>query len=205
MKPNKLFKTLPFQVLITIAVLIAGSCETKTTEQSSDPAKQATEENDIKFENKKLEKDAQFLVDAAAFNLEEIELARLGSQKGTADVKELSGMMLGEHEKALNEIRDFAKAKQVTVPDSASNDAGDNYNMLKEKTGNEFDKAFCQRLVDTHQKAVEFFEKESSDSRDQDLKEYATTKLPDLRKHLDHIFACQKKVENRAENKVQNK
>jgi putative membrane protein len=194
MKPGKFLTTIKYSLLITAAALISTSCENKKPEESQDATKQAAKENDIKFENKKQEKDAQFLVDATAFNLEQIQLAHLGEQKGTADIKDLSQMMLTEHEKMLPELQKLAKDKQVTVPDSASADAFDNYNMLKDKNGDEFNKSFCDRLVETHKKAVGVFEKESADSRDQDLKEYATTKLPDLRKHLDHIFACQKKT-----------
>jgi len=197
MKTNELINTVMLLVLFAAAAFTAVSCENNPTEQTNDPAKEATEENEIKFENKKLEKDAQFLVDATAFNREQIQLARLGAQKGNADVKALSAMMLTEHEKSLKEATDHAKNKQITVPDSISSDASDNYNTLQEKNGIEFDKAFCERLVESHKKAVGFFEKESADSRDQDLKEWATTKLPDIRTHLDHIFAVQKKLDNK--------
>ncbi len=193
MKLIKLLRTIKHPLVIVFATIMATACDNKKP-ASEDATSEAVKENDIKFENKKQEKDAQFLVDAAAFNLEQVQLARLGEQKGSAEVKDLSRAMLAEHEKMLPEIQKFAKDKQVTVPDSASSDAFDSYNTLKAKNGNEFDKAFCDRLVETHQKAVGFYEKESSDSRDQDLKEYATTKLPELRKHLDHIFASQKKT-----------
>ncbi len=73
MKTSKSFATIKCLVLVAIAVLITTACNNQPTEQTAaDPAKEASEENDIKFDNKKLEKDAQFLVDASAFNLEQI-------------------------------------------------------------------------------------------------------------------------------------
>ncbi|MES2621057.1 MAG: DUF4142 domain-containing protein [Bacteroidota bacterium] len=197
MKTSELINTVMVMAMFVVAAFTAVSCENKPAEKTNDPAKEATEENEIKFENKKLEKDAQFLVDATAFNREQIQLARLGTQKGNGDVKGLSAMMLTEHEKSLKQATDYAKNKQITVPDSISTDAADNYNALRDKNGIDFNKAFCERLVESHQKAIGFFEKESADSRDQDLKEWATTKLPDIRTHLDHIFAVQKKLGDR--------
>ena len=199
MKAGNFFKTIKCVAIVAVSALIAASCENKSSEQASgtDAAKEATAENEIKFENKKQEKDARFLVDATAFNLEQIQLARLGEQKGNADIKKLSTMMLAEHEKALKEGSEMAKNKQITVPDTTTTGVQDSYKMLNDKNGNDFNTAFCDRLVENHQKAVGFFEKESADSRDMDLKEWATAKLSDIRKHLDHIFACQKKLEKK--------
>lgn len=197
MKPNKIFQTVKLTGLLTVCILIATSCENKPAEQTNDPAKQASKENEIKFDNKKLEKDAQFLVDATAFNLEQMQLSRLGEQKGNADIKHVSKMIQQEHTKTLKQLNDFSKNKQISIPDSASLEAQDNYNLLKDKNGVDFNKAFCERMVEGHKKAVGIYEKESTDSRDMDLKEWATTQLPDIRKHLDTIFACQKKLEEK--------
>ena len=187
MKTNIFFASIKGLSLVAITVLVITSCNTNQAEQTSaDPAKGAARENDIKFDNKKLERDAQFLVDATAFNLEQIQLANLGVQKGNAEVKKLSNTILAAHTKTLKEASDLANKKQVTVPDSISTDAQQSYDMLNAKSGNDFDKPFCERLVDSHKKAVNFFEMEAADSRDMDLKEWATTKLPDTRKHLDN-------------------
>ena len=79
MKTNIFFASIKGLSLVAITVLLITSCNTNQAEQTSaDPAKEAARENDIKFDNKKLERDAQFLVDATAFNLEQIQLTNLG-------------------------------------------------------------------------------------------------------------------------------
>ena len=194
MKNHASFKTTLFHVSLITATLIATSCS--NNQKPDDSAKAATVENNAKFDNKKLENDAQFLVDAAGINLEEIQLGQLAQEKGSnADVKALGKMMEDAHTKGLKEVTALAKKKLVTIPDSATAKAQTAYTELNAKSGNDFDKAYCNMMVDGHKKAIATFEKESAESRDGELKDWAAGMLPDLRKHLDHVFACQKKCE----------
>lgn len=177
------------------AVFIGTSCNNTATPKD-DSAKEAAKENNDKFDNKKLENDAQFLVDAAASSMCEVQLGELAQQKGsTADIKALGKMMVDSHTKLLTQIKDLAKKKQITLPDSATAKAQATYNDLSSKSGNDFNKAYCSAMVEGHKDAIAKFEKEGSESRDGELKDWATTTLPDLRKHLDHVFACQKTYE----------
>lgn len=194
MKKNANFSTMLFQATLILATLIATSCSDK--QKPDDSTKVAASENNAKFDNKKLEKDAQFLVDATAINLEEIQLGQLAEQKSNnADVKALGKMMVEAHSNSLKSVTALAKKKLVTIPDSISAKAQDTYTQLNAKTGSNFDKAYCTMMVEGHKKAIATFEKESTESRDGDIKEWSTAMLPTLRKHLDHIFACQKKCE----------
>jgi putative membrane protein len=191
MKKRTLKKFL-FGLTVTAAVFIGTSCNNNTS-QGGDSAKEAAKENNDKFDNKKLENDAQFLVDATASSLCEIQLGELAQQKGSSDsIRVLGKMMVTSHTKLLKEIRDLAKKKQITIPDSATAKAQATYNDLNGKAGADFDKAYCSATIDGHKDAIAKFEKEGSDSRDGELKDWATTTLPNLRKHLDHVFACQK-------------
>ena len=193
MKTNINLKPILFQATLICATFIATSCS--NNQNTEDSSKVAAEENDAKFDNKKQQNDAQFLVDATGINLEEIQFGQLAQQKSSnADVKELGKMMEEAHSKSLKEVMALAKTKLVTIPDSATAKAQDAYALLNAKSGNDFDKAYCDRLVEGHKKAIAIFEKETADSRDGEIKEWSTAMLPDLRKHLDHVFACQKKI-----------
>ena len=195
MKNNATLNTKLFQLTVIGAIIFAAACSDNSA-KTDDPAKAATEENNTKFDNKKLEKDAQFLVDAAGINLEEIQLGQLAQEKsGNADVKALGKMMEEGHSKSQKEVIALAKKKLVTIPDSVTSKMGDAYSTLSAKTGSDFDKAYCEKMVDGHKKAIATFEKESAESRDGELKDWAAGMLPDLRMHLDHVFACQKKCE----------
>ena len=183
-----------FITTLIMATLITTSCSDKP--KTDDATKIAADENNAKFDNKKLEKDAQFLVDATEINLEEIQLGQLAQEKSSnADVKQLAKMMVTAHSSSLKSVTALAKKKLVTIPDSTSAKAQSAYTELSAKTGNDFDKSYCAMMVDGHKNAIARFEKESTESRDMDIKDWSTTMLPDLRKHLDHVFACQKKCE----------
>ncbi|HLP21998.1 MAG TPA: DUF4142 domain-containing protein [Chitinophagales bacterium] len=195
MKKSTLLATGMFMLTVISSSVIALSCNNKPGNSTEDTAKIATEQNDTKFENKKQENDAQFLVDATAASLQEIKLGSLAMERSNSkEVRDLGKMMVEAHTKALKEARDLAKTKQVTVPDSITSDTYTVYTDLSSKSGNDFNKAYCEKLIEAHKDAIGKFEKETSDSRDQDIKEWSAGMLPELRKHVDHVYTCQKKL-----------
>ena len=107
-------------------------------------------------------------------------------------VKELGKMMEDEHTKAMNELKGLAKTKMVTIPDMPTQPAMDAYNTLNAKKGKDFDKAYSDMMVMGHKDAIALFEKTSANSGDANVKGWATSTLPALRKHLDHAVMCQK-------------
>jgi putative membrane protein len=181
--------------LIATGFLMAACDNNPSTGASKDSTEVATEENDAKFDDKKLEKDAQFLVDAASFHLDQIKLGGMAQRlsRDTA-VQQLGEKMLKEHAEFLKEAANLAGSKQISIPDSASRAAAESYSGLSGKNATEFDKGYFDLLIKDHEKAIAVFEKEAADSRDQELKAWATTTLPKLRKHLDHVFDSQKKT-----------
>ncbi len=76
----KNYKTALFQVaLIISAVMGMSACMDNKPEDTKEVAEERNEE---KFDTNKSEKDAQFLVNAAEINREEISLGKLAQQKG---------------------------------------------------------------------------------------------------------------------------
>lgn len=164
------------------------------TEKSDDVKDVAEEQNDEKFDSNQQEKDAQFVVNAAEMNIEEIQLGQLAQQKGSSShVKELGKMMVEMHTKSQNDLATLANNKFVSIPTSPTDDAMKSYDKLNEKSGTDFDKAYADMMVDKHKDAIKTFEKASSDCEDMDIKNWATTSLPDLRAHLDYSLDCQEK------------
>ena len=181
-----------FSALILIITFGMGSCNNEKTEDTKEVAE---ESNDAKFENKK-ENDADFMVAAAGINLEEIQLGQLAQKTGMMpDVKQLGKMMEEEHSKALKDLQALSAQKQITIP-SALTDAGQDANKkLMNKTGKDFDKAYCDMMVNGHKDAIDKFKKASTDATDPEIRKLATSMLPALQTHLDHSIACQKKCE----------
>lgn len=149
--------------------------------------------NEEKF-NPNNAKDAQFMVNATATSLEEIELSKLAQQNGSKAVKELGKMMADAHTKSLQEATALAKSKIIAVQTALSDSAKDNYTKLSNLKGAEFDKTYCDIITVGHKAAIADFEQASSNAVDAEIKQWATTTLPELRTHLNDILACQKKL-----------
>lgn len=192
MKKTGYFKGALLQVSFVAVILLLAACS--NNQKPEDTKDLAEEQNDERFDNNQQERDAQFLVNTAESNMLEIRLGQLAQQKGqTTHVKELGKMMEAAHTKSLNELTALAKSKMVTIPTSPTDNAQDAYNNLNEKSGNDFDKAYADKMVSEHKDAISAFEKVSADGNDTDIKNWATASLPGLRTHLQHSIDSQMK------------
>jgi putative membrane protein len=140
------------------------------------------------------QQDAHFLNQAAMINLEEIQLGQLARQNGTiADVKELGKMIEDDHTQAQNDLSALARKKSITLPSTLDSNAQSDYKKLSAETGMGFDKGFCNMMVNGHKEAIALFEKESTQANDSAIRQWATTMLPALHKHLDASASCLEK------------
>jgi putative membrane protein len=177
--------------LLMMSTAIACN-ETPKVEDSKEIAET---HNEAKFENSTVEKDAQFLVNAAEINLQEIQLANLAQLKSTnADVKDLAKTIGDAHTKSMADLKGLAMTKNITIPVIATEDATKAYDNLSAKNASDFNKEFCDMMVAGHKDAIAVFEKASNESMDVDIKNWATTMLTELRMHADKAIICQTKI-----------
>ena len=190
----KNYKLILLQIaFFSATIFITSSCMNK---EVKDTKEVAVESNDAKFNKNSNEKDAQFLVNAAEINIEEISLGKLAQQKGTTShVKELGKMMEDQHTKSMNELVALAKLKNITLPTSQTESGQDAYKKLSTKSGIDFDKQYADMMVTGHKDAIALFEKASDDSTDPAIKAMATNIIPALKTHLNHAIMCQKECE----------
>jgi putative membrane protein len=190
----KNFKTAFHLATLIIAIVIGTtSCENNNTKDTKEVAE---DHNDAKFDKNDNEKDAQFLVNAAEISMEEISLGQLAQQKGSTNhVKELGKMMEESHTKSLAELTALAQTKSISLPTSETENSKEAYKNLNDKSGNDFGKEYSSMMVKGHKKAIELFEKASTDCTDPDIKAWAAATLPILRTHLDRAMVCEKQCE----------
>src|SRR6266542_95585 len=163
-------------VSLLSVLLLLMSCSNRPKQQ--DTKSEAEEHNDAKFDNTK-NNDAQFLVDASEINLKEIRLGQLAQKHSMAvDVKKLGKMMEEGHTKAQKELSDLAEKKQITIPKSLADNGGDDYKKLQNEKGKNFDKKYCDMMVQGHKDAIDKFEKASKDVVDTDIKAWASAMIP---------------------------
>lgn len=134
-----------------------------------------------------------FLVKAADGGIAEVNAAKLAQDKGTnAGVKRFAAMMVQDHTGANTEVKKLAAARNVTIPETPSEDNQKKAAKLAEKTGKNFDKDFMDMMVDDHKKTIDLFEDIQKKSTDTEVKNFVTNTLPALRTHLDSAQAIRK-------------
>jgi putative membrane protein len=129
--------------------------------------------------------DRTFIMEAAAGGMAEVELGRLASQKASrSEVKEFGQMMVDDHTKANNELMEIAQEKGLAAPHALKPQDKTTEDQLSKLAGQAFDRAYMQHMVKDHKKDVALFRKQSTGASDADVKEFASSTLPTLEKHL---------------------
>lgn len=176
---------------------IFSACNSGTTaEDTVDSAKDANDSmmsNDTSNLNPAApvtQEDANWSTEVANAGMTEVELSKLAQTKATSQrVKDFANMMVADHTKANDQLKQLAATKNITLPAGLSNDSQDNLDKLNKKSGSDFDKAYVDMMLDDHKKAVDKFQKASNDLKDPDLKNFVAQTLPTLQMHLDSIKA----------------
>jgi putative membrane protein len=139
--------------------------------------------------------DQDFVNNAAKGNRAEVQLGKMVAAK-TKDpsVKQFAQMMVKDHTDALNKLQQVAQSKNITVPDGIPDDAQALQSKLSSDTGKQLDKDYMDGMVQDHQKDVQEFQQAINTLQDPDIKNWATTTLPTLQKHLDRAQQVDSKV-----------
>lgn len=172
--------------IITLSIACNGGGDKAEEKDSKEVAEEV---NDQKFNKDSSEANAQLLVDVAAANYHEIEMANIAKEKSKdKDIRTLSDMLIADHTKVLAEVKDMAAKKTVTLPVAESEDAKKNSQDFKDKKAADFDKDWVNAMTDAHEKSINKFESIVNDNKaDGELKTWAGNTLPTLRAHLDKL------------------
>lgn len=167
-------------IILLTGFLTIVSCEGRKGEDSADLADEQNEGRDD------FKKDAEFAVDATDAGLYEIQMATLAKQRAySSRVKEFAEMMVTDHTKANNELRDLAGGKGIALPDVMCEDCQKKYYDLDQKTtAGDFDNEYMDLMVKDHRDLVDKFEKEAGNGNDAGIRAWASSQLPILRHHL---------------------
>ena len=200
MKLNSL--NLPFLVAATAAIsLTMTSCNTKGTDskESADSANNAkakttdsanhalanTSDSVSKTNKKEFKDEAHFIVAASDGGAYEIAAAKL-ALKHSSDkrVKEFAALMIKDHTKWGDEVMAYAKSKNITVPDSLSNDKKELIKKLGEKGNDKFDVKYMDNMKKDHKNDLDAFTEAESTTKDAALKTTLGKIIPGIQHHL---------------------
>jgi putative membrane protein len=141
--------------------------------------------------------EQDFMMKATQANLAEVEVAKIALQKsGDVEVKDYANMIKSDHTKALDDLADLMKDKNVPQPNAVATDTQQDINRMDNLTGGEFDREFINMMVTDHKKAIELFRDQQSSAQNRDVTKYVDDVLPKLEMHLDKAQRLQTKLFN---------
>lgn len=127
-----------------------------------------------------------FVTEAAASDMFEIQSSQLAQQKGDAAAKAFATKMIADHTKttaALKAMVGDGKVK-ASLPTAMSSSENSMLDKLKSLSGNDFNKQYKSDQVSAHKSAVSLFERYAKSGENAELKAWAGKTLPDLQDHL---------------------
>lgn len=126
-----------------------------------------------------------FAIEVAQNNMAEIELGRLATQKGqNPQVKQFAQRLIADHTRAGNELKLVATDKNITLPTEVRPEQKENHDRMSRLSGAEFDRAFMEAMVQSHDRSVNTFQDQANNGTDAEIKAFATKTLPTLQEHL---------------------
>jgi putative membrane protein len=131
----------------------------------------------------------------------EVKLGELASQKAqNADVKAFGRMMVQDHTKAGEELKQLASQHKIQPPAQLDDEHRDKVDRLSKLQGAEFDREYMSQMVDDHENTIEALEdrldkqgndenatytpKKTDNRVDTALNQWAAKTAPTVQKHL---------------------
>lgn len=166
--------------------------------------------------------DRDFINHQLADGTAEVELARLASTHAASpDVKRFATMMVQDHTKAGNELKQVASQYNVTTTPTIDEKHQDVMNRLSKLNGASFDREYIKAMIDDHENAVDSLESRVDSSASlkekithpREAKEappvaepsdnaikasvnaWAASTLPTIRRHLDEAKSIHDRLE----------
>lgn len=147
-------------------------------------------------------------------NMAEVKLGELATTKAAnADVKAFGRMMVQDHTKAGDELKQIAATQNITPPADLDQKHRDLMDKLSKLQGAEFDREYINAMVDGHQdvlgkiedrvdksgddKAPSYAPKKTDDQFDMKLNQWAANAAPVVNKHLERAKQLKDKIGRR--------
>ena len=128
-----------------------------------------------------------FVANAAEMNANETALAALAVKNATKDdIRRFAAELERDHTAASAELKQLAERRSWAFPQSMDSLQAQALQGLQHASGPEFDRAFVDAMVTSHEKALAAYRAAAASSSDADLRAFAAKQLPTLENHLNH-------------------
>jgi putative membrane protein len=187
-------------MLLAIATVVAcNKKETTAADHAGDPTEMSVQEDSGSMTRDSATTTAQSSSETATVNDQDKKFADAAAKGGMMEVmagelavknaanptvKALGEMMVKDHSKANDELKQWASANTYTLPTNLDASQQKKYDELKAKKGAEFDRMYTSQMVIDHNKTIADFKKEVAEGSETSLKAFAGKTLPALEHHL---------------------
>lgn len=130
--------------------------------------------------------DVEFVMMAASGGMAEVELGKIGAERGKSDtLKKFANRLIKDHTKANKTLKTTAMAAGIEVPTKINEKQQKYIDMFKDYKGDDFDREYAKHMVKDHVEDIELFTRASKEAKNADLKAFAEKTLPVLKEHLE--------------------
>lgn len=192
--------TQPTLKLVAVALLSAGfglSAVAQTTSPAPGTSGGSSAGRTAAKDSSLARGDRKFMETAAQDGMAEVELGKVAAQKAqSADVKAFAERMVQDHGKANSQLMQLAQAKGVNLPTALEGKHKRMLDKMSKLAPDKFDREYMDEMADEHKKDVKAFREASKDSKDADVKAFATATLPVLEEHMKLAESLHAKVKD---------
>lgn len=132
-------------------------------------------------------KTQDFVQEAAASDMFEIESSKLAVERGDEATKAFAQQMITEHEKTSSELKKMVGDLKLSNPPANAMSSAQQgmLDELKELQGADFNEEYHDQQVTAHENAVDLFKRYGEEGETPELKAWAAKTLPALQHHLE--------------------
>jgi putative membrane protein len=159
--------------------------------------------------------DKEFVEQSVVGGLAEVELGRLALERAAnADVKKFAGMMVQDHSKSLEALKQVASHYAIAAPAGLDEKHRQIRDRLAGLSGAEFDREYMSVMVDAHETTVDRLQTRASEDRfgddkgtvspekaddpvESSINQWAANTLPTTRHHLEEAKRIHDSLDNR--------
>ena len=137
----------------------------------------------------------QWLTEMITANIEQIKLAQVAEEKSlNIEVKNIAGILDIDHQGFINEAKDYARQKHISLPPVQETAGEKKAEKLSKEKPIDFDKKWCEASMEQHKQMINRLEIMNRQTADTALKTYINAVLPRARMHLDRLMICNSKM-----------
>lgn len=183
-----------FVVGLAIACLLLSSCDRSVSYE------EALARNKDEFKDARKIEDAGFVVELKSWNMLTIKILAIASDSAySAVVVSFAKTIMPSHKKLDDEIVDFAKKKDITLPDEVSPEHQILLSQLTSSRRQDFDNTFSRIITRINEENNMLFTTNATQASDPDVRAFAARNLDLFRTHAQLLSTMQSQLLNTSE------